>query len=182
MQKTAKVIAQDYGTDCKDCERYRVKGDICMLEHGKKFQWEYCRDFVPKVVLPDYNELMRSVRADRALERQKEKERKEREKKKKLKERAEKEELRKKKRRALLRRRRERVKKSAQREQQTAQKKSKKEGEQLVAKVTAATSEERTKNPVSQKQFPVSSLKDPQDRVVRKSNGVAGKSSDVPDN
>ena len=93
-----------------------------MIEHGKKFQWEYCRDFNPKVVLPDYRELMRSVRTDQALERKKEKEKKEREKRRKLKERAEKEELRKKKRRAMLRKRRERLKKKILKDQLKAQK------------------------------------------------------------
>ncbi len=111
MQKDSGIVAQDYGTNCKDCERYRKLGDVCVVEHGKKFLWEYCRDFEPQVVLPDYRELMRSVRVDQALERKKEKEKKERERKKKLKERAEKEEERKKKHKARLRKRRETLKK-----------------------------------------------------------------------
>lgn len=186
MQKTAKVIVQDYGTNCKDCERYRVMGDICMLEHSKKFQWEYCRDFVPRVVLPDYNELMRSVQADRALERQKEKERKEREKRRKLKERAEKEELRKKKRRAMLRKRREHLKKKLSREQMLAEKGNSKKDlvERLqFPKVNTESPGDATKKPRPQKiKSATSGLKDPQDRVVGKGNSIAGKSSDVSDN
>ena len=83
-------VARDYGTNCLECERYKKLGDVCVVEHGKKFHWEFCRDFVPLVVLPDYNELMRTVKQDQALERQKVKEKKERERKKKLKERKEK--------------------------------------------------------------------------------------------
>ena len=111
MQKDSGIIAQDYGTNCKDCERYRKLGDVCVIEHGKKFLWEYCRDFEQQVVLPDYKDLMRSVREDQALERKKEKEKRERDRKKKLKERAEREEERKKKHRARLRKRRETLKK-----------------------------------------------------------------------
>ena len=103
-------IARDYGTNCVDCERYKKLGDVCVIEHGKKFLWEFCRDFVPKVVLPDYNDLMRTVKQDQALERQKVKEKKERERKKKLKERTEKKELKRKERRARLRRIREKKK------------------------------------------------------------------------
>ncbi|MGI0090595.1 MAG: hypothetical protein ACREBS_02700 [Nitrososphaerales archaeon] len=110
MQKENGVIAHDYGTNCVDCERYKTLGDVCVIEHEKKFLWEYCRDFVPKVVMPDYRELMRSVRQDQALERKKIKEKKEREKRKKLKERIEREALRKKERRARLRRIREKKK------------------------------------------------------------------------
>ena len=109
MQEESRV-AGDYGTNCVDCERYKKLGDVCVIEHGKKFLWEFCRDFVPKVVLPDYNDLMRTVKQDQALERQKIKERKERERKKKLKERLEKKEIKRKERRARLRRIRERKK------------------------------------------------------------------------
>ncbi len=109
MQKEG-VIAHDYGTNCVDCERYKRLGDVCVIEHEKKFLWEYCRDFVPQVVLPDYNELMRTVKQDQALEKQKVREKKERERKKKLKERMEKKELKRKERRARLRRIRERKK------------------------------------------------------------------------
>ena len=111
MQKGNGVIAQDYGTDCRNCERYQKLGDVCVVEHEKKFLWEYCRDFVPQVVLPDYKDLMRSVRLDQALERKKLKDKKDRERRKKLKERTEREELKRKNRRARLRKRRERLKK-----------------------------------------------------------------------
>ncbi|HZW57735.1 MAG TPA: hypothetical protein VFF30_15710 [Nitrososphaerales archaeon] len=80
-------VEKDYGTNCLNCERYKRVGEVCVLEHGKRFLWEYCRDFEPKVELPDYNELMRSVRQEHALQRKKERERKEREKKLKIKER-----------------------------------------------------------------------------------------------
>jgi len=122
MSGNPKVVVQDYGTNCKDCQRYQKLGDICMLEHGKKFQWEYCADFEPLVVLPDYKELMRSVRADHALERKKLKEKKEKEKRKKQKEREEKKELKRKKRRAMLRKRRERLRKKELRAQTKSKK------------------------------------------------------------
>jgi ATPase subunit of ABC transporter with duplicated ATPase domains len=109
--KEAGVVVQDYGTDCRNCERYAKLGDVCVVEHGKKFLWEYCRDFDSKVELPDYNDLMKSVRKDQALERKKLKEKKEREKRKKQKERMEREELKRKKRRSRLRKRREKLKK-----------------------------------------------------------------------
>jgi ATPase subunit of ABC transporter with duplicated ATPase domains len=105
------VSAHDYGTNCKDCERYQKLGDVCVVEHGKKFLWEYCRDFTPLVRLPDYKDLMRTVKQEQAQERQKVREKKERERKKKLKERMVKKEQRKKERRARLRRVRERKKK-----------------------------------------------------------------------
>lgn len=103
-------VAHDYGTNCVDCERYKRLGDVCVIEHEKKFLWEFCRDFVPKVVLPDYHELMQTVKQDQALARQKAKEKKEREKKKREKEREAKREEKRKKRRARLRRIRERKK------------------------------------------------------------------------
>ncbi|MFI5419870.1 MAG: hypothetical protein ACHQ1H_02770 [Nitrososphaerales archaeon] len=111
MQKGNEIIVQDYGTDCKNCERYQKLGDVCLVEHGKKFSWEYCRDFDPRVVLPDYKDLMKSVRMDQALERRKLKDKKDKEKRKKLKEKKERDELKKKNRRAKLRKRRERLKK-----------------------------------------------------------------------
>ena len=111
MQKATGVMRQDYGTDCKNCELYGTLGDVCVLEHGKKFLWEYCRDFVPKVVLPDYNQLMREVKQDQALERQKLKEKKEKERKKKLKEKIAREEERRRAKRARQRRKREQDKK-----------------------------------------------------------------------
>lgn len=70
---------QTSGTNCVDCERYRKLGEVCVLEHGKKFLWEYCKDFEAEVKLPDYDELMRSVRQDMAMERRKLKEKKKKE-------------------------------------------------------------------------------------------------------
>ena len=67
MQKGNEIIVQDYGTDCKNCERYQKLGDVCLVEHGKKFSWEYCRDFDPRVVFPDYKDLMKSVRMDQSF-------------------------------------------------------------------------------------------------------------------
>ena len=81
------VTAHDYGTNCKDCERYQKLGDVCAVEHGKKFLWDFCKDFDPIVKLPDYKDLMRTVKKEQAQERQKVREKKERERKKKLKER-----------------------------------------------------------------------------------------------
>lgn len=121
------VTTHDYGTDCKDCERYRKLGDVCVIEHGKKFLWEFCRDFVPLVKLPDYNELMRTVRQEQALERQKTREKKQRERKKKLKETLEQKEQKKKERRARLRRIRLRKKKKLEEKTLEAAKKRKKE-------------------------------------------------------
>ncbi|MHB8566108.1 MAG: hypothetical protein ACYC7D_10765 [Nitrososphaerales archaeon] len=82
------VGARDYGTNCLDCERYKRVGEVCVLEHGKRHLSDYCRDFEPKVELPDYNELMQSVKQDMALQRVKERGKKEKEKKIRLKERA----------------------------------------------------------------------------------------------
>ncbi len=62
-----------------DCARYKTLGEVCVIEHGKKFLWEFCRDFQPEVKLPDYNELMRTVKKEIALERKKAKEKKKRE-------------------------------------------------------------------------------------------------------
>ena len=78
---------RDYGTNCRDCERFQRVGEVCVIEHGKRFLWEYCRDFEAKVELPDYNELMKTVKQEHALQRHKEREKKEREKKQRLKER-----------------------------------------------------------------------------------------------
>ena len=175
MQRAVKVVVQDYGTNCKDCERYQKLGDICMIEHGKKYQWEYCRDFTASVVLPDYKELMRSVREDRALERKKEKEKKEKEKRRKLKERQEKEELRKKKRRSMLRRRREREKKKLLRQHLRPEKV--KVSTNSIAKPMKA---DVSKTPT--KKSPALSLENSEHRVIRKPEGVAGKSSNVSDN
>jgi hypothetical protein len=66
-------------TNCVDCERYRKLGDLCVLEHGKKFLWEYCKDFQASVELPDYDELMKSVKQDLSSERKKIRERKKKE-------------------------------------------------------------------------------------------------------
>lgn len=57
------------GTNCVDCERYKKLGEVCVLEHGKKFLWEYCKDFEPEVKLPEYDELMKTVKQDMATER-----------------------------------------------------------------------------------------------------------------
>ena len=173
MSKTSKVIVQDYGTSCSDCERYRKLGDICMIEHGKKFQWEYCRDFVPEVVLPDYKELMRSVRADRALERKKENERKDKEKRKRLKEKSEKEELRKKKRRSMLRKRRERVKQKLLKEKQRAERK---------AKIETSTQEIAKQPTEAPRKADALNLENPKNSIVGKRNRVTRKRSDVSDN
>ena len=62
-----------------DCARYKTLGEVCVIEHGKNFLWEFCRDFQPEVKLPDYNELMRTVKKEIALERKKAKEKKKRE-------------------------------------------------------------------------------------------------------
>lgn len=78
--------AKDYGTNCVDCERYKRVGEVCVLEHGKRRLSDYCRDFEQIVQLPDYKELMKSVKQDMAAQRQKEKEKKERERKQKQKE------------------------------------------------------------------------------------------------
>ncbi|HKW04313.1 MAG TPA: hypothetical protein VJN71_03340 [Nitrososphaerales archaeon] len=67
------------GTNCLECERYKTLGEVCVIEHGKKFLWEFCRDFQPEVKLPEYDELMRTVRKDIALQRVKEKQKKKRE-------------------------------------------------------------------------------------------------------
>ena len=67
------------GTNCLECERYKTLGEVCVIEHGKKFLWEFCRDFQPEVKLPEYDELMRTVKKDIALQREKEKQKKKRE-------------------------------------------------------------------------------------------------------
>ena len=176
MQKSDPGAVQDYGTSCADCEHYQKLGDICMIEHGKKFQWEYCRDFVPQVVLPDYKELMRSVRTDQALERRKEKDKREKEKRKKQKEREEKKELKKKKRRAMLRRRRERLKEKLVRAQLREERKSKRQSPAQVPSQSINSTEGKPK-----KKSGTSNLEDAQNSIVRKRNRVAGKRSNVPD-
>lgn len=110
MLKQNALGGRDFGTDCRDCERYQKLGDVCVVEHDKKFLWEYCRDFVPKVDLPDYRQLMKTVRNEQSEERRKLREKKEREKRKRHKERLELKALRKKERRARLRRLREKRK------------------------------------------------------------------------
>ena len=136
------VTAHDYGTNCKDCDRYQKLGDVCAFEHGKKFLWEFCKDFDPIVKLPDYKDLMRSVKQEQAQERQKVREKKERERKKKLKERLEKKELKKKERRARLRRIRERKKKVEEKKlEKIAKKKSKPAKEPLKEDSSSGQSE-----------------------------------------
>jgi hypothetical protein len=118
-------VRRDYGTDCRQCERYKTLGDVCVVEHGKKFLWEFCKDFEPEIVLPDYKELMRSVKNDMATEKRKEKEKKQRERKKKQKVReALKEEKRRKKRARLARKRRLEKKREERRKARLAKKES----------------------------------------------------------
>ncbi len=72
------VNEQNTGTNCVDCERYKNLGEVCVVEHGKRFLWEYCKDFQPEVRLPEYNALMKTVKQDMAMERKKIRERKKR--------------------------------------------------------------------------------------------------------
>jgi hypothetical protein len=69
----------EQGTNCLDCEMYKKLGEVCVVEHGKRFLWEYCKDFRPEVKLSDYNELMRTVRKEIAIERKKNRQKKKRE-------------------------------------------------------------------------------------------------------
>jgi len=140
-----------------------------MIEHGKKFQWEYCGDFEPAVVLPDYKELMRSVRADHALERKKLKDKKEKEKRKKQKQREEKKELKRKKRRAMLRKRRERLKKKELR----ALKKSKKPIAAESPVVVARKVSNRRKHKLDQSSEEI----DPGKSISSKSDGASDERS-----
>jgi hypothetical protein len=34
-------------TDCRKCSTYARLGEICPIEHGKTYYWEFCRDFKP---------------------------------------------------------------------------------------------------------------------------------------
>jgi hypothetical protein len=70
---------QNSATNCIDCERYKKLGEVCVIEHGKKFLWEYCKDFQPEVKLPQYEELMKTVKHDMAEERRKVREKKKKE-------------------------------------------------------------------------------------------------------
>src|SRR5487761_1671078 len=70
---------KDWGTNCVDCSRYKTLGEVCVIEHGKKFLWEFCRDFQPEVKLPEYDELMRTVKKEMAVEREKSRQKKKRE-------------------------------------------------------------------------------------------------------
>jgi hypothetical protein len=119
---------RDYGTDCRQCERYKTLGDVCVVEHGKKFLWEFCKDFEPEVVLPEYKELMQSVRSEMAAEKRKEKEKKQRERRKKQKEKEAAKEERKRRRRARLQKKRRLEKKKAERRKELSKKKGEKEG------------------------------------------------------
>jgi hypothetical protein len=65
------INEQNTGTNCVDCERYKKLGEVCVIEHGKKFLWEYCKDFETEVKLPEYEELMKTVKLDMAKERKK---------------------------------------------------------------------------------------------------------------
>jgi hypothetical protein len=176
MPNTSKIVVQDYGTNCRDCQRYKKLGDICMIEHGKKFQWEFCRDFEPVVVLPDYNELMKSVRADHALERKKEKEKKEKEKRRRQKEREEKKELRRKKRRAMLRKRRERLKKKALQEESKAAR-SKVKSHSELSEVKTHSSQK-----ILKKRSPKLDLENSKNSIIREGDGVTGEGSNISDN
>lgn len=70
---------KDWGTNCVDCARYKTLGEVCVIEHGKKFLWEFCRDFQAEVKLPEYDELMRTVKKEMAIERKKVRQKKKRE-------------------------------------------------------------------------------------------------------
>lgn len=67
----SQLSEQNSGTNCIDCERYKKLGEVCVIEHGKKFLWEFCKDFQAEVKLPDYNDLMKTVKHDMAIERRK---------------------------------------------------------------------------------------------------------------
>jgi hypothetical protein len=121
---------------------------------------------------------MRSVRADHALERKKEKEKKEREKRKRLKERAEKEKARKKKRRATLRKRREKMKKKLLRDQQKQEKSKTPHADSLI-KGKKIISQDGRKRPVRDTRS--LGLENSEDGVVGKRNGVPSKGPDVSD-
>ena len=181
------MIQQDYGTNCKDCERYGKLGDVCLIEHGKKFFWEFCRDFVPKVVLPDYKDLMRSVRQEQLLERKRLKEKKIREKRKKQKEKQEREALRKKERQARLRRLRYLKKKKMD-----VQKSKRRLGSEQDKKISRTISERRVEkegqpgrkrvNTEKKTASKASHFEDSQNGIVRESDSIPGKGANVPDN
>lgn len=73
------IPPKDWGTNCVDCARYKTLGEVCVIEHGKKFLWEFCRDFQLEVKLPEYDELMRTVKKEMAIERKKVRQKKKRE-------------------------------------------------------------------------------------------------------
>ncbi len=176
MSNSPKIVVQDYGTNCRDCQRYQKLGDICMIEHGKKFQWEFCRDFESIVVLPDYNELMRSVRADHALERKKVKEKKDKEKRRKQREKEEKKELKRKKRRAMLRKRRERLRMKAPKEEmKTATLKEAGSHPKLSGKKTSPEAREKR----SKKAAGSRSVKDPRSSGTDEARDSVDKNSTV---
>jgi hypothetical protein len=77
--ETEVVQERGGGTNCLDCEKYKKLGDVCTVEHGKKNYSDFCSDYEDKFSLPDYNELMRDVRKDMALQRKKAKDKKKRE-------------------------------------------------------------------------------------------------------
>lgn len=70
---------ENSGTNCKSCGRYGKLGEVCVVEHGKKFLWEFCKDFEAEIKLPDYNELMQTIKLDMAAERKKIRDRKQKE-------------------------------------------------------------------------------------------------------
>jgi DNA repair exonuclease SbcCD nuclease subunit len=73
------IDEKNTGTNCEDCEHYKKLGEVCVIEHGKRFLWEFCKDFIPETKLPEYDELMRTVKLDMALERRKIREKKKKE-------------------------------------------------------------------------------------------------------
>jgi hypothetical protein len=79
IQVEIQIEEQNSGTNCVDCERYKKLGEVCVIEHGKKFLWEYCKDFEHEVELPEYDELMRTVKQDMASERKRMREKKKKE-------------------------------------------------------------------------------------------------------
>ena len=141
-------VERDYGTNCRDCERFKRVGEVCVIEHGKRFLWEYCRDFEARVELPDYNELMKTVRQEHAALRQKEREKKEREKKLKLKERQTKKEQ---KRRERIARSRRKYYAKLKKKKAASEKRKKKREERKKEKLKQAEMEKAEGSPDSRK-------------------------------
>jgi hypothetical protein len=69
MQLTEGVDFPESSTDCRRCELYFRLGDVCPVEHSKKFYWEYCKDFKEKIDLASIGEVnIRSVNKPRKEE------------------------------------------------------------------------------------------------------------------